>query len=170
MATRPLPKTLTDASCPAFSSRTTAATTSSSDRAVCTRSLIRSSVGARRRLCASSRTSSEKSTAAATAASTTSLPGDGSYIRTIACDHVTQLRCMRPRHPEQLRDDQHRQRFGVVADHVEARWVDGREQLRGELAHPRSEPLDVAAVERRRDRTAEPGVLGRLVLHHLVAV
>ncbi len=41
---------------------------------------------------------------------------------------------------------------------------------RGELADPRPQPLDVAAVERPGHEPAQPGVLGRLVLHHLVAV
>ena len=44
------------------------------------------------------------------------------------------------------------------------------EQRRGQLAHPRPQPLDVAAVERADDEPAQPRVLRRLVLHHLVAV
>ena len=71
-ATSPLPNTLTDASWPALSSSTTAATTSSSvSVGRPTRSLIRSSAGPRRRSATSSRTSRRTRWRPRTAASTT---------------------------------------------------------------------------------------------------
>jgi hypothetical protein len=82
---------------------------------------------------------------------------------------VPQLGGVGRRDAQQLGDDEHRQRLGVPGDQVELA-VHVLEQGRRELAHPRTQPLDVAAVERRRDRAPQPGVLGRLVLHHLVAV
>ena len=75
-------------------------------------------------------------------------------------------------HAEQLGDDRDRQRLGEVGDEVERRpGRRGVEQLRRRARlHPRPQPLDVTAGERLRDQRAQPGVLRRLVLHHLVAV
>jgi S-formylglutathione hydrolase FrmB len=99
MATSPLPKTFTDASCPALSRSTAEATTSSSlslppapdgsaETSAATRSLTRSSRGDAARSRARPRTTSANSVAARIAASSSSTVGATSYIRTIACDQA----------------------------------------------------------------------------------
>ncbi len=98
-ATRPLPNTLTDASWPAFSRSTTAATSSSSLSPAASRSVVRSSAGSVRRRSRCSRTWPANSRAAVTAASTTSGEGAGSYIRTIACDQLRRTGTSAPESP-----------------------------------------------------------------------
>ena len=171
IATRPLPKTLTDASWPALSSSTTAATTSSSVSSVATRSVIRSSAGLDAALGDQLADQAGEVGGGARPPSSTvcwrrrDLVHPHDRLRPVA-----QVVRVRARHAEQVGDHEHRQRLGVRLDHVEAVRVDLGEQLRRELAHPRPQPLDVAAGEGRGHRTPQPGVLGRLVLHHLVAV
>jgi hypothetical protein len=55
---------------------------------------------------------------------------------------------VRSRYAEELGDHQHRQRLGVPPDQVEAPAVDLVEQLVGQLAYARPQPLDVPACER----------------------
>ena len=169
-ATRPLPKTLTDASWPALSSSTTAATSSSSLRPAASRSVVRSSPGCARRWSRCSRTRPANSAAAARPRRPPRVDGDGSYILTIACDQRRSDGTSASDSPTQLGDDEHGQRLGVRPDDVERRRVDLVEQRRGQRLHPWAQPLDVPAVERARDGATQPGVLGRLVLHHLVAM
>ena len=122
-ATSPLPKTLTDASWPALSSSTTAATTSSSVSPSVARTQVGDQVvaGSARRSATSSRTRPANSLAArdrrvddlaATAPARTSARSPATSARSDGR--------VDDGHPEQLGDDQHRQRLGVLPDDVEA--------------------------------------------------
>jgi hypothetical protein len=71
---------------------------------------------------------------------------------------------------DQLGDHQDGQRLGVLPEHVETARVHLVEQRGGERLDARAQPFDVAAVERAGHCSTQPGVLGGLVLHHLVAV
>ena len=139
-------------------------------RAAATRSLIRSSAGSSRRAATSSRTRSAKSVAAATAASTTAGGGDTSYIRTIACDQSRSCGAYDEGTP---RSSAITSTGNGSAYSPTTSKPSGSTESRSEPAsvlHPRPQPLDVAPVERPGHQSAQPGVLGRLVLHHLVAV
>ena len=121
-ATRPLPKTLTEASCPALSRSTTAATSSSSESPAASRSVVRSSPGS----CAAGRGARGPGRRTPPAHGRPRRPrrrrASGSYIRTIACDHATQCRHVGRREADQLGDDQDGQRLGVLPDDVERGW------------------------------------------------
>ncbi len=88
-ACTPLPSTLTVASCPAMSSSTAVATTSSPVRSLATRWLSRSSPGCVARSRASARRWSANSVAARSAASRRSSSRPYSYIFTMALLHRT---------------------------------------------------------------------------------
>ena len=170
-ATSPLPNTFTEASWPALSRSTTAATSSSSLSPAAEQ--VGGQVVPGRRRGARPRCSRTRS--ANSVAATHGGVHDARRGRRLVHPHDRLRPAAQRRHvgagePDQLGDDQDGQRLGVLPDDVEAARVDLVEQRGGQRLHPRPQPLDVAAVERAGDRAPQPGVLGRLVLHHLVAV
>ena len=123
-------------------------------------------------LARSARAGSRRTPTLATRAASCDLGGDdGSYIRTMACDHVAQLGEVGRRRAEQLGDDEHRQRLGEVGEDVEAPLGSVASSRRGPIAATRGRirsmwPRAKAAETLRRSREC----VRRLVLHHLVAV
>ena len=176
-ATTPLPNALTDASCPALSSRIADATSSSAGQPlaavlggdqVADQVVARLARGARRRGRACSRRTppprrrrrARRPRRCGRTRTSRRSPADHGRSRCRSASGTPSSSAMTATGSGSAKS-------AIRSNDAGSTRV---EQRVGGRLHPRPQPLDVAAGERLGDQRPQPGVRRRLVLHHLVAV